>query len=551
MSQVRRFNFFAPVLLFVLGTSSLDSAWAEDSPPFMPGWPKELGVTNYLTDGIAFADLDGDGDQEVLSGLHTAFWVWDHEGNPLPGWPVHSFGRSGVSTIGDLDGDGDLEILFTASFAGLIYIYHHDGTPFAGWPQQPGPSRTPSFYDLDEDGLPEIIFGTLDGLEVRYADGTDFPGFPLRGIGTAGGAVAVGNFVGDSRPDILFRSYVDFASTQLYAIESDGSVADGWPVTIEQSSFFAAPSLADLDGDGTLEALNMTYDRSDQIIQLNAFRGSGASVSGFPVAHHSFDTASSVVPADLDQDGDLELVYTSKVSNGCIFARDHHGNLLPGFPQNDDRNVQSSPIVANLDYGSTLEIAIATPGTLGEIYAYGSDGSKVTGFPFESSFGAGTISPAVGDIDGDGDIEIGVTGAFGRVAIWDLDAPWDRNSAAWPTYLHDNWNTSQHGFRVPDEVAGLPSPAQLGGSWATSASPNPFQGSTNIYLSNPQTEFVRVDVFDSVGRRLRSWETSLRPGEALAWDGRDRDGFELPSGQYLVRIASGDREVTQAITRIR
>lgn len=59
-------------------------------PQQMPGWPKSIGTNpNYGPSGINLADINKDGDLEIIVGsMNNQVYVWDYQGNPLSGWPV-------------------------------------------------------------------------------------------------------------------------------------------------------------------------------------------------------------------------------------------------------------------------------------------------------------------------------------------------------------------------------------------------------------------------------------------------------------------------------
>jgi hypothetical protein len=123
----------------------------------------------------AVGDIDNDGTDEVVivsvSGVHIiddgAFTV-DHQ--------LGSDGSNYGPSLADLDGDGDLEIVF--SYSGRVYAMHHDGsflfTYNAGiW------LENAVIGDIDSDGSPDIVFINEYSLYALDATGSVKPGFPL------------------------------------------------------------------------------------------------------------------------------------------------------------------------------------------------------------------------------------------------------------------------------------------------------------------------------------------------------------------------------------
>ncbi len=75
--------------------------------------------------------------------------------------------------------------------------------------------------------------------------------------------------------------------------------------------------------------------------------------------------------------------------------------------------------------------------------------------------------------------------------------------------------------------------------------PNPFNPSTVIEYSLPQAGPVRMDVYDVVGRRIRTLVDSFQqPGiHQVEWNGTDNLGREVASGAYFYTLRLGGREL--------
>lgn len=111
-----------------------------------------------------------------------------------------------------------------------------------------------------------------------------------------------------------------------FRLAIDPGLRPGWPrdlpapgVRVEAE---AAPTLADLDGNGLLEVAAATRD------QLYVFRHDGALVPGWPLPFAGLDAA-DVTLADLDGDGRREIVFAARSS---VHAVRLDGSALAGFP---------------------------------------------------------------------------------------------------------------------------------------------------------------------------------------------------------------------------
>ena len=82
--------------------------------------------------------------------------------------------------------------------------------------------------------------------------------------------------------------------------------------------------------------------------------------------------------------------------------------------------------------------------------------------------------------------------------------------------------------------------------------PNPFNASIEAGYSVPGPGRLQVDLYDALGRRVRSWsQHEQRAGrDVWHWDGRDRVGAEAASGVYAIRFRYvADDGSLQTLTR--
>ncbi len=149
----------------------------------LPGWPVSGG--GYMW-SITLGDVDGDNDLELFSGLKVGsyfgdrVYAWHHNGTALNGWPLqipispNSAGVSGIA-IADLDGNGQKEIIIQPRTA-QIFAYMSDGTLVPGFPLDTvyndsgtNSTLTPAVADLDGNGTTELVAASL-GYFVQPTD---------------------------------------------------------------------------------------------------------------------------------------------------------------------------------------------------------------------------------------------------------------------------------------------------------------------------------------------------------------------------------------------
>ena len=103
------------------------------------------------------------------------------------------------------------------------------------------------------------------------------------------------------------------------------------------------------------------------------------------------------------------------------------------------------------------------------------------------------------------------------------------------------WNDLFNTAVATPPVSGLPRAFALAQNY-----PNPFARAAGLHTSLsfqlPQTEFVELEVFDALGRKLRTLVAAKRPAGffSVAWDGRDDAGRAVNGGVYFYRMRAGN-----------
>ncbi|MEM8601589.1 MAG: T9SS type A sorting domain-containing protein, partial [Bacteroidota bacterium] len=134
-------------------------------------------------------DLDGDGDADLIVGEFTGrLRFFRNTGTPAAAtftleadrFLDADVGTNSTPHLGDLDGDGDLDLI-VGTADGPVRVFRNDGTPQAfafvdaGTIPMPRSGTAPALGDLDGDGDPDLVSGTLGGglLFLRNASTTD------------------------------------------------------------------------------------------------------------------------------------------------------------------------------------------------------------------------------------------------------------------------------------------------------------------------------------------------------------------------------------------
>lgn len=83
--------------------------------------------------------------------------------------------------------------------------------------------------------------------------------------------------------------------------------------------------------------------------------------------------------------------------------------------------------------------------------------------------------------------------------------------------------------------------------------PNPFNAATTISFEVKMTTPVTLDIRTLTGQFIRTlYRGNLEPSEyQLRWDGKDAQGFSVPSGVYLYTLSNGERQLSKKMVLLK
>jgi len=341
---------------------------------------------------LAAADFDGDGRRDLVvannqSGALTALRKGQHGGfQTLPPLPVGV--EPNALATADLDGDGAIDIV-------AVNQNCPDGSC--------GP------------GSAAVLLG--------HGDGSFAPAFFLP-TGTNPQSVAIGDFNGDRLPDLAVVNAVTIITqgpgtvSILLGLGNGSFVAAGTYPAGDGPLDIAA---ADFDEDG---ALDLAIVNSIPFVTAHAvalLRGNGDGSFDPPVLHTVGFGPATLVAADLDADGALDVATANLGDNSVSVLR---GDGAGGFLPHVDYPAGFGPRaidVADLDLDGRLDLALAIVGaqagggSLGVLRGLGG-----ASFGPLAEYQTGSLGPAViaQDVDDDGWPDLVAPANSGRVGVY-------------------------------------------------------------------------------------------------------------------------------------
>ncbi|MBD5782467.1 VCBS repeat-containing protein [Pelagicoccus sp. NFK12] len=351
----------------------------------------------YHSMGAAFADLDNDGDQDlvVTTVAHSRFYLYVNQGNgtfkeeaiqrgaDLSSETLHN----GASVaVGDYDRDGWLDLAFAdwSVQVGDENVHLHSALLRNRGRQAPGYFEnttteagveqripavgggeyqfafTPSFVDTDLDNWPDL-FLTADFYGSRLlwnnGDRTFFDGSLAAGIGAEDSGVGgdIGDVDGDGRPDWIVTAIAPSsdpekaatrAGNHLYRNIGDREFLDFTDTSgIRSGGWSRGGQLLDYDNDGDLDFAQVNGASTDPqqvekpedlarpVLWENDGTGHFADVAVKEGLVEKAD-AGGMVAFDYDRDGDLDLLVASTTDSLSLYRNDREsGNVLRIRPE--------------------------------------------------------------------------------------------------------------------------------------------------------------------------------------------------------------------------
>ena len=533
--------------------------------------PFGIQMPSYVTTA-AFADLDNDGDQDILLGSYynNGLYFLKNVGTPTaPAFAAPVSNAMGLQTasetqipvFADLDNDGDQDIL-AGGYYGSFIFFENGGTPEI--PAFQPPVNNPfglvppgnaylvlhTLADLDSDGDKDLMYASLEdfyqGMSLSYVENTGTPAAPSFaealpspfGISPTSVIVApaLADIDGDGDADLFLQDFlastISFHENTSVFVQVPPFAANGQVTAFEDQDFFFSPedfNFTDPNQGDALQAVEtITMLPMNGTLKLN-----GAPVVASQVVAVADIPALSFTPLP-DGNGAPYAIFTFRVSDGTDWSTNAYTMRIDVQPVND------APASAN------AQVNLAA----NQVYNFSSQD-----FPFSDVDGDNLqLIRIAGNVDrgilrlGSAQVTVGQEIPLAAVSTLNFTPVTNEQGTPYTTFkfeVSDGDAFSGQAYTMTINVGTVNDFAPEKPGLAAGIYPNPAASSVWLEGSLPRAEQLEISIFDAAGRLHLSWEFPQQAGRFS----HSLDVSTLPAGQYQVRIVAG--EAAQALQLVR
>jgi hypothetical protein len=467
-------------------------------------------------------DIDNDGDTDIVGILNwnsapTYIYRNNAGGGPsLDFWKYIRVSSAHQRTFGlafpDIDGDGDLDVVSGS------YVYRNPGTPMTGaWAQASLPNSVLAFLhlDVDADNLCDILAlkenvgaNRIDLYWVEAADAGAtswstpvlFGDVPRSDHAEGFQGYKVAQVVTGGLPEVVVSTMQGVFYFDVPAVPGTGAWARTFVASNDSDEGIG---IADLDGDGDLD-VSFTSGGA-KTVKWARNPGDGGSnwtvftIGSFPEA----DWPDRCEAADLNGDNRPDIVVTEENAGGSPDALAFWWEQPATSPTNANwtrhlittRYTMNSLDLADMDEDGDTDLVIAEHRGTEAVSAFENDG---TGTFTERPIGSGNESHLGGrlaDMDGDGDLDVVSIAydSYQELHLWRNDSPSGAGRVAKPTL--------SPGGGVFDEPLAVTLACSTAGAsiWYTVDGSEPTNSIPSLLYTNAPVLIVTTTVFKAKG----------------------------------------------------
>jgi len=313
--------------------------------------------------------------------------------------------KSYSGLLADLDGDGDLDVVISNDTPDPSLIYLNDGrgrfTPAGSFGVPAWPTRNATVADVNGDGLPDIIvanrFGRGPGSNYVCLNvgGGQFASPCVPFSSEPATTITVADFTGDGVPDLLVP-HRNGGQGHLYVGARDRPLTELSRIPFGPADAAVRVAAAvDLDGDGRMDVVTIDERRG-----VSASFGDGRGRFGVPIAiGDSGAVPYAIATGDLNNDGHQDIVVGFVRAPSIAYVNDGSGRRFTAVPFGDGEGTAYGIAIADFDADGAPDIGVARSDAPNVVY-FGSFGAVAVPSPKPGSpaSAANQPTPAPGDL---------------------------------------------------------------------------------------------------------------------------------------------------------
>lgn len=319
------------------------------------------------------ADLDGDGDMDVMattSFLNIVVWYenLDSQGS-FSSQKILSNNADGAFSViaADLDGDGDMDVISASDVSGLAWYENIDGQgSFSAAKTIDNTidgSRSVVAVDMNGDGNLDILGNGLPPDQIFWIEningtGNFGPRHVINDLGFYSNVVYAADIDSDGDMDVLSASPADNEIAWYENLDGIGNFGNKNSIT---NSLFSTWTVyaSDLDNDGDMDVLATSVETfAGEVVWFENLDGLG-NFSEKKIISTEVQSPRSVIAADIDNDGDMDVLSASQNDNKIAW---YENQTIIGVDENQENlfTIYPNPVKSTLTIQSKEPINSAT-----------------------------------------------------------------------------------------------------------------------------------------------------------------------------------------------
>lgn len=395
---------FRAELLSSVGTTAIGDVDGDGALDVIVGktiyWNNGRGIFTRTTtlpgEGeVTLGDFNSDGALDVYLG-EAIYWN-DGIGGFAQSTLISGTHEVAHTALGDLDGNGTLDIVLRN------VIYWNDHGSFVYTTTLPFSSLA-SFWsvavgDLDNDGALDVVLGGYTYVVVFWNDGEG--GFSIESSTkwweNRNNWIVLADLNGDQLLDITLGQYYGFP---VYLNNGDRTFTYPGVIFGAHTSKVVAVAIGDLNGDGTMDVVNSTFEHSGipNLIRWNSGGAVFTSTEETPLL--GLNQASNIALGDLNGDSALDVVIGYQANLATVFWNDGNGGFAAtNAAPFEEWRLHQSVSMADLNRDDLLDV-------IADGVVYWNDGLGGLTSTHSTRYADESSSISLGDLDSDGDLDI-------------------------------------------------------------------------------------------------------------------------------------------------